>query len=83
MKQGFVHEGSRPKLTSIKKHAPRGNQRFQQLPQPSGDSPYHLQWNVIWRDLFGFTLCSIGIIFFPYSFDSSISSLTHFESFDH
>jgi acid phosphatase type 7 len=42
MKDGFVHEGARPKLTSIKKHVPRGNQKFQPLPQPSGEPPYHL-----------------------------------------
>ena len=42
MKHGFAHEGPRPKLTSIKKHVPRGNQKFQPLPQPSGKPPYHL-----------------------------------------
>lgn len=42
MKQGFLHEGPRPKLVSVKKHLLRGNQKFQPLPDPTGDAPYHL-----------------------------------------
>jgi acid phosphatase type 7 len=42
MKAGFLHEDLRPRLTSVKKHLPRGNQKFQPLPDPTGDAPYHL-----------------------------------------
>jgi acid phosphatase type 7 len=42
MKEGFVHEGPRPNATSTKTHKPRGNQKFQDLPAPSGQSHYHL-----------------------------------------
>ena len=42
MKKGFLQEGPRPKLSSVIKHEIRGNQKFQPLPQPTGDAPYHL-----------------------------------------
>jgi hypothetical protein len=42
VKEGFVHEATRPNATSVKVHNPRGNQKFQDLPAPSGQSPYHL-----------------------------------------
>lgn len=42
MKKGFLHESPRPKLSSVIQHEIRGNQKFQPLPQPTGDAPYHL-----------------------------------------
>jgi hypothetical protein len=42
MKQELLREGPRPNLLSVIKHKSRGNQKFQPLPQPTGDSPYHL-----------------------------------------
>jgi calcineurin-like phosphoesterase family protein len=42
MKEGFAREGPRPKAISVKAHKPRGNQKFQDLPAPRGDAPYHL-----------------------------------------
>jgi hypothetical protein len=42
MKEEFIHEGPRPNAFSIKEHKPRGNQKFQDLPPPSGEAPYHM-----------------------------------------
>jgi len=42
MKPKFIHQGQRPNLISIKLQTPHGNQKFQPLPSPVGNSPYHL-----------------------------------------
>jgi hypothetical protein len=47
LKKRFVHEGPRPNLLSVINHEIRGNQKFQPLPQPTGDAPYHLSLNEV------------------------------------
>lgn len=42
MKEGFIHEPPRPNQVSVKTHSPRGNQKFQPLPYPTGAAPFHL-----------------------------------------
>jgi acid phosphatase type 7 len=42
MRDGFKHEGQRLDAISIKEQRPTGNQKFQDLPPPTGDAPYHL-----------------------------------------
>jgi acid phosphatase type 7 len=42
MKEGFAREGPRPNAISVKAHKSRGNQKFQDLPAPSGNPPYRL-----------------------------------------
>jgi hypothetical protein len=43
MKEGFVNEIPRPDAVSVKVQLARGNQRFQPLPTPTGNPPYHLR----------------------------------------
>ncbi len=38
----YIFEDYRPNLISTKVHKPHGNQKFQQLPKPTGKEPYHL-----------------------------------------
>ncbi|MGN6346885.1 MAG: metallophosphoesterase family protein [Candidatus Nitrosocosmicus sp.] len=42
MNKDFIHQGKRPNLISTKVQTPQGNQKFQPLPQPVGNPPYHL-----------------------------------------
>ena len=34
-------------MRSIIRHTPRGNQKFQDLPEPTGEAPYHLSLDKI------------------------------------
>jgi calcineurin-like phosphoesterase family protein len=43
MKEGFITESARPDAVSVKVQSARGNQRFQPLPTPTGNPPYHLR----------------------------------------
>jgi hypothetical protein len=42
LKERFIQERPRPNAISVKTHKARGNQRFQDLPAPTGLPPYHL-----------------------------------------
>jgi len=38
----FEERPGRREMQSVIRHRPRGNQRFQKLPDPTGEAPYHL-----------------------------------------
>jgi len=43
MREGFINESTRPNAVSVRSQFARGNQKFQPLPTPTGNSPYHLR----------------------------------------
>jgi acid phosphatase type 7 len=42
LRDEFLHQGQRPNRIATKTHLPNGNQKFQPLPSPIGNAPFHL-----------------------------------------